>query len=61
MDSERSTLVKECYRLADEARRLASLQSISPDEKADLLEVVERWLAIARSRQIGGKITPAAT
>ena len=50
MVAERSTLVEECYRLADEARRLASMQSITPDERADLLEVQQRWLAMARSR-----------
>ena len=52
MFAERSTLVEECYRLADEARRLASMQTVTPDERADLLEVEQRWLAIARSRQM---------
>jgi hypothetical protein len=54
MAREHNYLVKDCYRLADEARRLAQMPGIAPEEKADLLEVQERWLSIARARENGG-------
>ena len=51
-----SRLVEECYRLADQARRLAHIPGTTPEEKADLLEVEQRWLSIARTRQDGGVV-----
>lgn len=54
MARDQNYLVKDCYRLADEARRLAHMPGIKPEEKSDLLEVQERWLSIARARQNGG-------
>jgi hypothetical protein len=38
--------VSECLRRAAEARRLATA-SRNPAEKADLLDVAQRWLALA--------------
>jgi hypothetical protein len=38
--------VSECLRLAAEARRLAAA-SRHPAQKADLLDVAQRWLALA--------------
>ena len=49
-----SHLVEECYRRAEEARRLANTPGITPEEKADLLEVERTWLWIAHARQNGG-------
>jgi hypothetical protein len=60
MFAERSTLVEECYRLADEARRLANMHTVAPDERADLLEVEQRWLSLARSCQQGGSLSSGA-
>jgi hypothetical protein len=48
MVGEESYLVEECYRLADEARRLANIPGITAEEKTDLIEVEQRWLSIAR-------------
>jgi hypothetical protein len=42
-------LVEECHRLATQARRLASIPGLRPEEKADLIEVEQRWLSIART------------
>jgi hypothetical protein len=53
MAGEQSNLVKECLRLAAEVRRIANLPGITPEEKADLLEVEERWLSLARARLNG--------
>jgi hypothetical protein len=39
--------VEECYRHAEEARRLANTPGIAPEEKADLLKVERTWLWIA--------------
>jgi hypothetical protein len=39
--------VEECYRHAEEARRLANTPGIAPEEKADLLKVEQTWLWIA--------------
>jgi hypothetical protein len=50
---EKKYLVEECYRLAEQARRLASIPGLRPEEKADLIEVEQRWLSIARTRQAG--------
>jgi hypothetical protein len=47
-------LVGEYFRLATEARRMAERPGVSPAERADLLEVEERWLTIGRSRQFDG-------
>jgi hypothetical protein len=41
-----ATAVFECLRLAAEARRLA-FASHHPAQKADLLDVAHRWLALA--------------
>jgi hypothetical protein len=54
MAGEQSYLVEECHRLADEARRLASMRGVRPEERADLLQVEQRWLSIARARQKSG-------
>jgi hypothetical protein len=61
MAGEGSHLVEECRRRAAEARHMAETPGIMPDERDDLLEVERRWLSLARSRQNGGKRTPAAT
>jgi hypothetical protein len=52
---KQSQFVEECNRLAGEARRLANTPGITPEEKADLLGVEQRWLSIARVRQGDGK------
>jgi hypothetical protein len=41
--------VEECYRRAAEARRMAEAAGATWAERADLLEVERRWLALARS------------
>jgi hypothetical protein len=41
-----ATAIFECLRLAAEARRLAAA-SHHPAQKADLLDVAQRWLALA--------------
>jgi hypothetical protein len=46
----RSAMAQECYRRAMEARRLA-LAAGYPAEKADLLEVEQGWLSLARSHE----------
>jgi hypothetical protein len=54
MAGENSYSVEECYRRANEARRLADSPGIPPEEKADLIAVERRWLALARSYRING-------
>ena len=44
----RSPLIEEYHRRAAEARRLAD--TVSPDERLDLLEVERRWLSLAQAR-----------
>jgi hypothetical protein len=39
--------IVECYRRAEEARRMAKA-ALTPWEKADLVEVEQRWLSLAR-------------
>ena len=43
-----SPLIEEYHRRAAEARRLAD--TVSPDERDDLLEVERRWLSLAQAR-----------
>ena len=40
--------IRELYRLAADARRMAEASGVTPAERADLLEVERRWLALAR-------------
>jgi hypothetical protein len=47
----KSDAILECYRRATEARRLGDAAT-NPLEKADFLEVAERWLTLARSPQL---------
>jgi hypothetical protein len=44
------SLVQECYSRAAEARRMASAAA-TPAERADLLEIEQRWLALARDQK----------
>jgi hypothetical protein len=44
------SVVQECYSRAAEARRLAGTAA-TPAEKADLLEIEQRWLALARNQK----------
>ena len=46
--------IVECYRRAEEARRMASA-ALTPWEKADLVEVEERWLSLARDCKCNGQ------
>jgi hypothetical protein len=39
--------IEECYRRAAEARRMAETPGITVAERADLLAVAQRWLALA--------------
>ena len=43
--------ILECYRRAQEARRMADAAS-SPFERADFLAIEQRWLSLARSPQL---------
>jgi hypothetical protein len=43
-----SDLILECYRRAEEARRIAAA-AVDASTKADFLEVERRWLSLARS------------
>jgi hypothetical protein len=47
----KSDTILEFYRLAAEARRMADVTR-SPRQKADLLEVEDRWLSLARSQEL---------
>jgi hypothetical protein len=47
----RALAVRECYRRAAEAKRLA-VATIDPEEKRDLLAVRQRWLSLARSEEL---------
>jgi hypothetical protein len=40
--------IKDFFRLAADARRMAEASGVTPAERADLLEVERRWLALAR-------------
>jgi hypothetical protein len=46
--------ILECYRRAEEARRMAKA-AITPWETADLVEVEERWLSLARDCKCNGQ------
>jgi hypothetical protein len=39
--------IVECYRRAEEARRMAKA-ALTPWERADLVEVEQRWMSLAR-------------
>jgi len=45
-----SPLIEEYHGRAAEARRLADIHGVSPDERDDLLEVERRWLSLAQAR-----------
>jgi hypothetical protein len=45
--------IVECYRRAEEARRMAKA-ALTPLEKADLVEVEQRWLSLARDCKCTG-------
>jgi hypothetical protein len=45
----RGFFVEECFRRADELRRLAAMPDTPPEEKADLIAVAQRWLSLARA------------
>ena len=45
--------ILERYRRAEEARRMAKA-ALTPWEKADLIEVEERWLSLARECKCNG-------
>jgi hypothetical protein len=51
----RALAVRECYRRAAEARRLAAATT-DPEEKRDLITVEQRWLALARSEEVEDEI-----
>ena len=46
--------IVECYRRAEEARRMAKA-ALTPWEKADLVEVEQRWLSLARDCKCNGQ------
>jgi hypothetical protein len=46
--------ILECYRRAEEARRMANA-ALLPWEKADLVEVEQRWLSLARDCKCNGQ------
>jgi hypothetical protein len=46
--SRKLSVVQEFYSRAAEARRMANAAS-TPAERADLLEIEQRWLALARN------------
>jgi hypothetical protein len=48
--SIKSSEIRECYSRAAEARRLANVAA-TPAERADLLEIAQRWLALARDQK----------
>jgi hypothetical protein len=50
MFAERSTLVEECYRLADEARRLANMHTVTPDDRTAVV-VASAFLPARRLAQ----------
>jgi len=50
------TQVKECYRRAAESRASAERAS-DPKFKADLLDMEERWLALARSYELSESLS----
>jgi hypothetical protein len=54
MAEERKHLAQECRRRAAEARQLASLPGTKPDERADLIEVEQKWLSLARDSEFAG-------
>jgi hypothetical protein len=39
--------VQECYRRAQEARRIIGAVTTTPAERADFLQVERRWLSLA--------------
>jgi hypothetical protein len=43
--------ILECYRFAAQARHIAETAT-NPFERADLIEVEERWLSLARSPEL---------
>jgi hypothetical protein len=47
-------LAQECRRRAAQARRFASLPGTKPDERADLIEVEQKWLSLARDSEFAG-------
>jgi hypothetical protein len=47
----KSDTILECYRRAEEARRMADAAT-SQFERADFLDVAQRWLSLARSPQL---------
>jgi hypothetical protein len=51
MSSPNSRKILKCYRLAAEARRIADA-AIDQFERADFLEVEQRWLSLARSADL---------
>ena len=55
---EKKYLVEECHRLATQARRLASIPGLRPEEKADLMEVEQRWLSIASAHSSERRVAP---
>jgi hypothetical protein len=48
----RSETILECYRRAADARRMANAAT-NLSERADLLDVEERWLTLARIASFG--------
>jgi hypothetical protein len=54
MAEERKHLVQEFRRRAAEARQLASLPGTKPDQRADLIEVEQKWLSLARNSEFAG-------
>jgi hypothetical protein len=44
------SVVQECYSRAAEARRMAGTAA-TPAERADLLEIEQRWLTLARNQK----------
>ena len=55
----KSDTILEFYRLAAEAGRMADATR-SPRQKADLLEVEDRWLSLARSQERWSEVKRAS-
>jgi hypothetical protein len=51
MSRRTSDLIVECYRRAGEAHRMADIAA-TPSERADFLSIEQRWLSLARSREL---------
>ena len=54
MAEERRHLAHECRCRVTEARQRAGLTGTKPDERADLIEVEQKWLSLPRDSEFAG-------